>query len=534
MNRNLFRLLLILLTAVARLAANAIEQEGDWVMLTGKKVFRIDHSLGSLQPGERAARTSKLLEVIINDPAYRMDSLRMVRFDAYDQIICQDIILISISDQDTAGTRLVRAELTNQRLLQLQTLLKKTRAARAPEILLQKILSGGLVILLLFLLLWINRRLFIYFRKWAADHRSRYREGFRFRGHQLLRPQIIHSLVQRLLRMLQLLVAIVLIYVSLPVFFGFFPATQSWGHSLLRLLLIPLQELYTGFVTYLPNLVTIVVIGFVFRLGLKVLRFFAREIQEENIHITGFHADWAYTTYKLIRVPVLAFFLIIIFPYLPGSSSPAFQGVTVFLGLLLSLGSTAATGNIIAGVVITYMRPFKKGDRITVGQTTGYVLEKTLLVTRIRSIKNEFITIPNSTLLNNNVVNYSRMAEEGRLILYTQVTIGYNAPWKKVHALLTAAASQTPGLLQSPAPFVLQRALHDFYITYEINAYCSDTKDLEAVYSGLHAQIQDHFNEGGVEIMSPHYTALRDGNRSTIPGNYPPGAPEGGFRIQPI
>lgn len=529
------RLLLLILFVIHGLSLPVAGQQftpgGEWVVIDGKKAFRIDHAFGSLTPDERSARASGKIETIINDPAYRSDSVTYIRLATYDQIICQDVIILSIADQDTIGTSLSRGELTALRIRQIRELINTIRSQRAPEILFQQGISGGLVILLLLLLLWLNQRLFSGLRKWVAHRRSVFKAGFSIRGNQILRPQIIHTLLQRLLRITQLLFSITLIYISLPVLFGLFPATQSWGHSLIRLILIPLQQLYSSFINYLPNLITILVLGFIFRMFLRVLKFFAREIQEENIQIHGFHADWANTTYKLIRIPILAFLLIIIFPYLPGSSSPAFQGVTVFLGLLLSLGSTSSISNIIAGVVITYMRPFKKGDRITAGTTTGYVLEKTLLVTRIRSIKNEFITIPNSSLLNNNVINYTRMAEESKLIIYTQVTIGYSAPWKKVHELLLQAASKTPGVLMSPAPFVLQRSLNDFFITYEINAYCNDTSDLESTYSAMHACIQDSFNEGGVEIMSPHYTALRDGNQITIPSDYPTPPGNTGFRI---
>jgi small-conductance mechanosensitive channel len=209
--------------------------------------------------------------------------------------------------------------------------------------------------------------------------------------------------------------------------------------------------------------------------------------------------------------------LVIIFPYLPGSDSPAFKGVSVFLGVLLSLGSSSAINNIIAGLVITYMRPFKIGDRIRIGETVGDVIEKSMLVIKVRTIKNEEITVPNSTVLSSNTTNYSAMAEGTGLILHTTVTIGYDVPWRDMHAALLKAADRTELILKEPAPFVLQTSLDDFYVSYQLNAYTRAASQQVQVYSDLHRHILDSCAEAGIEIMSPHYRAMRDGNASTIP-----------------
>jgi len=214
-----------------------------------------------------------------------------------------------------------------------------------------------------------------------------------------------------------------------------------------------------------------------------------------------------------------AFMFIVIFPYLPGSDSPVFRGVSVFLGILFSLGSSSAISNAVAGLVITYMRPFTIGDRIRVGDITGDVIEKTLLVTRIRTIKNEEVTLPNSSLLSVHSINFSSSASGAGLILHTTVTIGYDVPWKKVHELLTKAASATSGVSRRDdrKPFVLQTSLDDFYVSYQINAFTEEAHKMAGIYSELHQNIQDKFNEAGVEILSPHYRAARDGNMTTIP-----------------
>jgi small-conductance mechanosensitive channel len=250
----------------------------------------------------------------------------------------------------------------------------------------------------------------------------------------------------------------------------------------------------------------------------RLLRYFANEIESGVITIPGFYPEWARPTFMLVKLLVYAFGFIIIFPYLPSSESPIFRGVSVFLGLLFSIGSSSAISNAVAGYLITYMRPFKIGDRIKIGDISGYVVEKSMLVTRVRSIKNEDITIPNSTVLTGYTTNYSRAAAEHGLIINSSVTIGYDAPWQKVHALLIDAALATKGVISEvgKAPFVLQTSLNDFHVSYQINAYTYLSINLESIYSELHQHIQNKFNDAGVEILSPHYRSLRDGNYTMI------------------
>ena len=225
-------------------------------------------------------------------------------------------------------------------------------------------------------------------------------------------------------------------------------------------------------------------------------------------------------TFSIVRLFLYAFMLVLIFPYLPGSDSDIFKGVSIFIGVLFSLGSSTAIGNMIAGLMITYMRPFKIGDRIKIAGVNGDVVEKTLLVTRVRTIKNEVITIPNSSVLSGNTINYTSEANERGLIIHTTLTIGYDVPWKDMHQALIDAASKTEMILQEPKPFVLQTSLDDFYVSYQINAYTNEASKQGRIYSNLHQNIQNVCYERGIEILSPHYRAERDGNKTTIPSNY--------------
>jgi len=316
-----------------------------------------------------------------------------------------------------------------------------------------------------------------------------------------------------------LLIAL-LVYIALPILFGIFPWTKGFASTLFGYILNPLKKIGLGFWTYLPNLITILVIIFVFRYVLKGIKFLKNEIEKGNLELPGFFPDWANPTYQIIRVIVFAFMVVVIFPYLPGSDSPVFQGVSVFLGFLFTFGSAGSLSNIIAGLILTYMRLFKIGDRVKIGEVVGDVIEKSLLVTRIRTIKNEIISIPNSTVMSSHTINYSSDAPEKGLIIHSTVTIGYDVPWKDMHQALIDAALKTALILQEPKPFVLQTSLDDFYVSYEINAYIKEPNKQAVIYSDLHQNIQDVCNERGIEIMSPHYRAARDGNRTTIPENY--------------
>lgn len=336
-------------------------------------------------------------------------------------------------------------------------------------------------------------------------------------------------------RIAKYLFMILLTYLYFAFVFSFFSFSQTWAQTLLTYFMIPINKVINAFVSYIPNLATIIVIVVIVNYTNKFLHVIFDEIGSGKIVLENFPVDWADPTFKIIRFLVIAFAITVIFPYLPGSSSPIFQGISVFIGILFSLGSSSAISNIVSGVVLTYMRPFKIGDRVKIAETTGDIIERTLLVTRVRTVKNVDITIPNSMILGSHIINYSSSATHTGLILHTTVTIGYDVPWNKVHELLIAAAMESDNILPEPKPFVLQTSLEDFYVSYELNAYTKFPNIMAKTYSELHQNIQNKFNEANVEIMSPHYSAVRDGNQTTIPEDYLPksySAPS--FRISDI
>ncbi len=314
-------------------------------------------------------------------------------------------------------------------------------------------------------------------------------------------------------------ILVFLALICLTLLFSLFPITEGIAQSVLDKLQDVLSTLTDTILTYLPNVVTLGVVMLLTRLVLKVLRFIFDSLRTGKIKFPGFHFDLLEPTFQLLRFLVIALALVAAFPYIPGSSSPVFRGISIFLGFLISLGSTSLVANIVAGIVITYTRGLQIDDRVQIGDTIGDVIERTTLVTRVRTIKNVVVSIPNAKVLQHEIINYSAEARERGLILNTSVTIGYDVPWRQVQQLMIAAAADTTHILKSPQPFVLKTNLDDSYINYELNAYTDKPAYMADIYSELHQNILDKFNQTGVEIMSPSYLAIREGTGSTIPPN---------------
>lgn len=356
--------------------------------------------------------------------------------------------------------------------------------------------------------------------------------ALRLRGAELVPARRILRLALRAVYWLRGALVLALGYAFLGVLFRFFPQTEPLGRRLSALVWEPARSLLLGLVGYLPKLVVLFLLALLTRAGLALLKAFFHAVEREALSFERFHPEWAVPTYRLVRLGVLALALVLAFPYLPGAGSDAFKAIGLFVGAILSLGSTGVVGNLMAGTLLGYMRPYREGDFVRVAETEGFVVERSLLVTRIRTIQNEEVTLANTKVLESRITNFSTGDEGHRVHLHTSVTIGYEVPWRQVHGLLLAAAGATEGVLAEPAPFVLQAALDDFYVRYEVNAATAHPERLPWIYSGLHQAIQDAFFAAGVEICSPHFAALRDGNTAAIPADQrPEGYRAPAFRI---
>jgi small-conductance mechanosensitive channel len=350
---------------------------------------------------------------------------------------------------------------------------------------------------------------------------------------KFITPTREKHILKVVVRILRITISILFLILYLPFVFSFIPQTQEIADTVFEYVLRPVTFVVSGFIGFIPGFFFIIVIIFLTKYLLRFLLYITDELEKEALRLDGFHADWAKPTYNLVRVVIIAFAVVICFPYIPGSDSAAFRGVSIFFGVLFSLGSTAAISNIVAGVVITYMRPFKVGDRVEIGNTVGDVTERSLLVTRVKTIKNLDVTIPNSTILGNHIINFSKnAAEDVGIILHTSVTIGYDVPSGDVIKALVKGAKNTQMILEKPEPFVLVKSLDDFYINYEINCHTKNPEKGAVIYSLLHESIKNELHNAGIEILSPHYNAVRDGNVLTVPPeNVPKGYVKPGFKI---
>ena len=343
------------------------------------------------------------------------------------------------------------------------------------------------------------------------------RVSLRIQSQVIVSARDMSNIFVWLIRATGLVIAIFIGFSFLNMAMGLFEKSRNLATNLLELTLDSIGFVIQQIIDYIPSLLVIIVVLLVVRFVLHVLRLVFKGIGNGRIKIPGFYAEWSATSFNLARLLVYALTLIIIFPYLPGSDSPAFQGLSLFLGLLLSLGSTTAVANVVAGIVLTYTRAFNVGDRVSVHDTVGVVVERGMFVTRLESSKKEIISIPNSMTLTSHIINYSEQARESGLILYTSVTIGYDVPWKKVHELLIGAALKTASIEADPKPFVLQESLDDYSVNYQLNATTKDAVAMPRTHSELNANILDAFNEAGLEIMSPMFMATRDGTALTLP-----------------
>jgi small-conductance mechanosensitive channel len=487
-----------------------------YVKFNRDTIFPVQASLGPYTAEERAQVLTERLKEIYAEERIKPDSFQLSTEGDFSVISYKGQRIYYVSDRDADQAGISRDSLAQGYLDSLHMEFSVYEERRTVSYWLIRIGFTLLSILGLVIILTLLNRAY----RWGQKRLSRYEQGIKRKRKNFLRYLLPHSnrsIFSLVLQLLRIALFILILVLYLPFMFSFLPWTERVVAQFYGYIAKPVRDILQGLLQFLPNLFYIFVIAIITRYVIRVFSYLTKEIEKEKLVLKGFYKDWAQPTFTIIKILLLAFALVFIFPYLPGSSSPAFRGVSIFLGVLFSLGSTSAIANIVAGIVITYMRPFSVGDRVQIGQSIGDVIERNLLVTRLRTIKNEDITIPNSLIINSHLWNYSSNASELGIILHTSVTIGYDVPSETVTELLLKAAENTKNLTRDFKPFVLQKSLDDFYVEYELNVYTKQPKKMAFFYSELHKSIREAFNKAGVEIMSPHYSAFRDGNARTIP-----------------
>ena len=491
------------------------------LLLDGKEVFRIRAALGAYTPDVRVESIKQRIKSLEEDPKSKeyIQEITTKESGYSTNIVAGTYTLFTVTDPDAEAEGYdSRQELA----LDYAYLLKDALVADMKLNSIQTFFMGlGLTILTtvaLFFLVkavnWIFRQSYLLLERW----RGTVIRPLKIQQAELLSAASITDLISGFIRVIRIIIFVSIISIYLSFVLSYFPATKPIAQEGINLLLRPIAGVvWPAIVSYTPNLLFILFILVSTYYVIAFTHYIFREIRRGTIQIPGFERDWSMPTYKIARFLIIAFALILLFPYLPGAGSPAFQQVSIFLGVLFSLASTGALSHVIAGVFLTYTGALKLGNRVKIADTVGDVVEQTLLATKIKTIKNEIITIPNGLVLGNHIVNYSASAKTGGLILHTSVTIGYDVPWQKVHEAMIQAAKETEFVQESPEPFVWQKELGDFSVNYEINAYTEHPDKMGKIYADIHMNIQEQFNKRGIEILSPTYSAIRDGNRVTIP-----------------
>lgn len=486
------------------------------VVVEGDTLFEFYSKRGGYSPQQRAEMTAEAIMELSRRFNLHPDSVYIDNSDDVSYIMYQNEVITSFTDADAIWAGLPQDSLAIMNMAKIVGELHNLKEAHSLWLLIRRI---GLLILVIagqYALYRITKWLFRKLNRRIEAMKDTKLKPIMIQNYELLDINKEVKLIEWFALLgFYAVIALQLVF-TVPLIFIIFPPTKALALTLLGYIWTPVKGILLGIVNYIPDLITIIIICIAIRYLIKLFKYLSNEVATERLKIPGFYPDWALPTFNIIRFLLIAFMIAMIYPYLPGSDKGVFQGISVFVGLIISLGSSTVIGNVIAGWVITYMRPFKKGDRIKLNDTVGDIIEKTPLVTRIRTAKNEIVTMPNSFIMSSQSVNYSRSAHEFGLILHAEVTIGYDVPWRLVHRMLKEAALRTPGVLHDPQPFVLETGLNDWYPVYQINAYTRDAQRMAAIYSDLFQNIQDRFNEEGVEIMSPTYIATRDGNASTV------------------
>ena len=487
------------------------------VVVEGDTLFYLYTKRGGYTPLQRAEMIDAAIMQLGKRFTLHPDSVYIERSDIVTDLMYGNKVIASFTDQDGLWEGRSREQLaTDKRKIVVQKL-KELKEEHSLWQLGKRILYFVLVLAGQYLLFWLTGWLFRKLKVRIQKLKDTRLKPISIQNYELLDTQRQVNLLIFLSNLLRYVIMLLQLLITVPLLFAIFPQTKGLAYQIFSYIWNPIKNILVGIVDYIPNLFAILIICFAVKYLVRLVHYLSREVEAGRLKFGGFYPDWAMPTYHIIRFLLYAFMIAMIYPYLPGAKNGVFQGISVFVGLIISLGSSTVIGNVIAGLVITYMRPFKLGDRIQLNDTTGNVIEKTPLVTRIKTPKNEVVTIPNSFIMSSHTVNYSASAREYGLIIHSEVTIGYDVPWRQVHQLLIEAALNTPGVIDDPRPFVLETSLSDWYPVYQINAYIREADKLAQIYSDLHQNIQDRFNEAGIEIMSPHYMAMRDGNESTIP-----------------
>ena len=458
-------------------------------------------------PAERVEAITNGLDVLLEHGGPMVVSTRPIAEGVAIQIDGKFVfrILNDDADRESGETAAMAADVA---VRNLQQALDEIREGRNSEALLKAIGYTLLVTVFLAGLLWVIVRMYGFAaRRIRAAAQRRSEKLMPHWGQQVVGGSGIADLAVVPLKLAAWVVALLLVYQWAALVLEFFPYTRPWGEGLFDNLLGALGRFGRNILAAVPGLLFVLLIFLITRFIVRVVRAFFDGVQAGRIDVGWVDETTARPTGRLLTAIIWLFSLVAAYPYIPGSDSEAFKGIGVFVGLMLSIGASGVVNQAVSGLMLMYTKALRPGEFVQVGETEGTVTSVGFLTTRIETLRNVEVTLPNAYLVGNVTRNLSRLAANGGMRLTTAVTIGYDTPWRQVHAMLQMAAERTPRIARDPAPRVLQTALQDFYVEYTLVVCIADPKLKISVLDELHAHIQDVFNEYGVQIMSPNYEA---------------------------
>ena len=494
--------------------------KGSPVMVDGDTLFSLYTKKGGQSALQRAQETSELMELIGKKINLDPNRVYIENTDIFSDIMYDTEVLVSFTDADAMWEGISRDSLVASRKQIVVDKFRQMKRQYGIWRTVKSVLYCLLVLVVQFFLYRLTCWGFLKIEKRLRQLKETTLKPIRFQSYEILDTDQQVALLLLANKVLKWVVVVLQLLISLPIIFGIFPSTKGFALQLLDYFLVPIKKIVFGVIGYIPNLISIFVIWYATKSLVRLARYIAGEIEKGDLKIKNFFPEWAMPTFHIVRILLYTFMIAMVYNYLPGSDSGVFQGISVFIGLIISLGSSTLIANLMAGLVITFMRPFRLGDRIKLNDTVGDIIEKTPLVTRVKTPKNEIVTVPNSFVMSSMTTNYSSSAQEYGLIIHTDVTFGYEVPWQQVHQLMIQSALATPHIEAEPRPFVLQTKLDDWYVVYQINAYTRHPEKMALIYSELHANIQDIFHKAGIEVMSPHFMGVRQNDQMIMPDEF--------------
>ena len=494
--------------------------KGSPVMVDGDTLFSLYTKKGGQSALQRAQETSELMELIGKKINLDPNRVYIENTDIFSDIMYDTEVLVSFTDADAMWEGISRDSLVASRKQIVVDKFRQMKRQYGIWRTVKSVLYCLLVLVVQFFLYRLTCWGFLKIEKRLRQLKETTLKPIRFQSYEILDTDQQVALLLLANKVLKWVVVVLQLLISLPIIFGIFPSTKGFALQLLDYFLVPIKKIVFGVIGYIPNLLSIFVIWYATKSLVRLARYIAGEIEKGDLKIKNFFPEWAMPTFHIVRILLYTFMIAMVYNYLPGSDSGVFQGISVFIGLIISLGSSTLIANLMAGLVITFMRPFRLGDRIKLNDTVGDIIEKTPLVTRVKTPKNEIVTVPNSFVMSSMTTNYSSSAQEYGLIIHTDVTFGYEVPWQQVHQLMIQSALATPHIEAEPRPFVLQTKLDDWYVVYQINAYTRHPEYMAGIYSQLHANIQDIFHKAGIEVMSPHFMGVRQNDQMIMPDEF--------------